>query len=297
MNEMQFFSNERCFPNPKFLLWGFYKNQSDRPLHKQEFAEIVFVLSGESDYLTARGEDTMEHISRGSILIVPEGGMHGYYNCRDLKIFALLFTPSHLPLVLSDLYSQSSYQQVFGRQESYYENVRKNYPRLDLSDGVFADFEYLLKLLVHFQDSTTPGSNCERLGVFMCIIGQICDIWQGSAPKTPETKPLDMDSVISYIQKNINENFSLETLAAMNSMSVNTLLRHFRRTFGRSPVKYMQELRMKTAAELLLNTNMRVKEIADQFCFTSSAHFIAAFKKFFGVTPNRFRIDNGSREV
>ena len=166
MNEMQFFSNERCFPNPKFLLWGFYKKQADRPLHKQEFAEIVFVVSGESDYLTAQGEGKVEHISRGSILIVPEGGMHGYCNSRDLKIFALLFTPSHLPLLLYDLYSQPSYQQVFGRKESYYESVRKNYPRLDLGESDFAEFEHLLEHLVHFQNSTTPGSSCKRLGIF-----------------------------------------------------------------------------------------------------------------------------------
>ena len=297
MDEMQFFSNERCFPNPKFLLWGFYKKQADRPLHKQEFAEIVFVVGGESYYLTAQGEGKVEHISRGSILIVPEGGMHGYCNCRDLKIFALLFTPSHLPLLLYDLYSQPSYQQVFGRKESYYESVRKNYPRLDLGENDFAEFEHLLEYLVHFQNSTTPGSSCKRLGIFMCIIGQICDIWQESNSNSRETKPLDMDSVIAYIHKNINMSFSLEKLAAMNSMSANTMLRHFRRTFGKSPVKYIQELRMKTAAELLLNTNMRVKEIADYFGFTSSTHFIVAFKKFFGMTPNHFRANNGKKEV
>ena len=54
---------------------------------------------------------------------------------------------------------------------------------------------------------------------------------------------------------------------------------------------------MKTAAELLLNTNMRVKEIADYFGFTSSTHFIVAFKKFFGMTPNHFRANNGKKEV
>ena len=290
MDNFRFLSNKQYFADGQPMLRGFRKEQTDSPLHQQEFAEIVFVLNGEADYQTAPTKESYEKISRGAVLIVPAGGMHGYSNCRDLEIFALMFYPNYLPLPLLDLYIHPHYRLLFGRAESYYEKTHKNYPRLDFDDEAFAEFEHLLELFLRFQRNDFPGHNCETLGVFMCILGRLCDLWQQEEDLQQSYSSMNVTQILSYMAQNIDRDISLPELAAKNSMSVNTFLRHFRKTIGKTPMAYMRELRLKTSEDLLLHSRLQVEEIAFRCGFNNTSYFIATFKKYFGKTPENYRI-------
>jgi AraC-like DNA-binding protein len=52
----------------------------------------------------------------------------------------------------------------------------------------------------------------------------------------------------------------------------------------------LQRLRMIHAATLLVNGNEIIKEVAEQSGYDSVTSFIAAFKKYHGVTPGYYRI-------
>ncbi len=49
---------------------------------------------------------------------------------------------------------------------------------------------------------------------------------------------------------------------------------------------------MERAAELLLHTEKKVYEIAEQVGYTSISYFSTAFKKYFGMTPNNYQAEN-----
>ena len=296
MDNIRFFPITRSFPAGQQLLKGFYHNQNDTPLHRQEFAEIVFVLDGTADYETRFPGET-EKISRGSIMIVPADGKHGYLNTENLRIFALLFVPDRLPLPLLNLYIHPRYRQLFGRNASYYERTGKNYPRQDFSDGEFSGFEQLIELFNSYQNGSTPGYSCEKMGIFMCLLGRICDQWNGDDPAVREKMPLDLEQITSFMAKNIDRELSLQELADEHSMAVNTLLRHFRKIIGKTPMAYMRELRLRAAEELLINSALRIEEIAVQCGFGSSSHFIMVFKKHFGMTPENFRYSKNAEKI
>lgn len=80
---------------PDFMLRGFFHNQKDYGLHQQEFNEIFFVISGKAKHLTL---NSVEPISRGDILIMPEKAYHGFFETEDLWIFNLIFMLDQLPL-------------------------------------------------------------------------------------------------------------------------------------------------------------------------------------------------------
>lgn len=67
----------------------------------------------------------------------------------------------------------------------------------------------------------------------------------------------------------------------------------FRKTFkeytGFSPAQYFQELKLRKAKELLLETNLSIKEIAYKLDFSSYEYFLSFFKKRVGQTPIAYR--------
>ena len=107
----------------------------------------------------------------------------------------------------------------------------------------------------------------------------------------PENKPamLDMNKISAYLAENCNQNILLSDLAEMCSMSISTMLRHFHKTFGTTPIDYLKNIRLDRATALLMSTDLRVSEIADQCGFSSSSYFISVFRKKFGKTPEEFR--------
>ncbi|MFW6288617.1 MAG: helix-turn-helix domain-containing protein [Spirochaetota bacterium] len=62
-----------------------------------------------------------------------------------------------------------------------------------------------------------------------------------------------------------------------------------RRATGRSPRWYVLERRLRSARDLLVESEWTVTEIANETGFASSQHFSASFRKLFGETPTAYR--------
>ena len=53
--------------------------------------------------------------------------------------------------------------------------------------------------------------------------------------------------------------------------------------------RYVREVRMNKAKELLENTNMKISGISAEVGFSSSTYFCRSFREFFGVSPESCR--------
>ncbi|WEG13677.1 AraC family transcriptional regulator [Pullulanibacillus sp. KACC 23026] len=87
-----------------------------------------------------------------------------------------------------------------------------------------------------------------------------------------------------------NPEVGLYELADYLDLSPRRLNVLFQETFSISPYSYFIDLRLRTAKRLLADSkNMTVKEIAHSVGFRSPSHFVATFKKRFGIPPEQFR--------
>jgi AraC family transcriptional regulator of adaptative response / methylphosphotriester-DNA alkyltransferase methyltransferase len=73
------------------------------------------------------------------------------------------------------------------------------------------------------------------------------------------------------------------------------LTRLFRQEFGMTPTEYLNRLRMSKALECLKTPDKNILDVAYVCGFGSLSSFHACFKKQFGLTPNEYRRQNGSR--
>ena len=77
-------------------------------------------------------------------------------------------------------------------------------------------------------------------------------------------------------------------LAEKFSVSVSTLQRVFKNTYGKTISEYKNELRISKAKKLLITGNYTMEEIAETLGFCDSAYFSRCFKKAEGLSPKKY---------
>lgn len=85
----------------------------------------------------------------------------------------------------------------------------------------------------------------------------------------------------------------LQLIADSLFMSYDNFRRRFKAQVGVSPSRYFHKMKVEKAKELLLFTDLAVKEIAEQVGFADPYYFSRVFKEWEGVSPQGFR---GSRD-
>jgi AraC-like DNA-binding protein len=96
---------------------------------------------------------------------------------------------------------------------------------------------------------------------------------------------------IAAISDRPEADHTLQSLADIAGMSRATFAEQFRKVFGRTPMGYVKEIRMRRAARFLAATDLPVKTIASRVGFDSRSYFSRAFKDFAGVDPAGYRAD------
>ncbi|MGN8769536.1 response regulator transcription factor [Paenibacillus barengoltzii] len=88
-------------------------------------------------------------------------------------------------------------------------------------------------------------------------------------------------------------NVSLEWIAEEVNVHPVTLSRIFKQQTGMNFVKYLTQKRLRMARTLLLETNKKINEIAEEVGYADYPYFRSKFKKEFGLSPSEFRKSQG----
>ena len=105
----------------------------------------------------------------------------------------------------------------------------------------------------------------------------------------PMPSEQDILQLLQTVRVRLDDDVSLEALAARAGWSPFHFHRAFRRVVGETPKKYTQRLRLERAAARLLSTGDPVLNIATSAGFTSHEVFTRAFRRQFSCTPSAYR--------
>lgn len=87
----------------------------------------------------------------------------------------------------------------------------------------------------------------------------------------------------------LNNDFNVDEFAAEMNLGRTIFYSKVKTITGQTPNEYIQTIRLKKAADMLLNdTTKNVSEIAYDTGFNSPRYFALAFKKHFGVNPSKY---------
>lgn len=99
----------------------------------------------------------------------------------------------------------------------------------------------------------------------------------------------EIDEVIAYIHKHIDEPLQLTRLAEVSLYSPFHFSRIFKEKIGLPPLYYVSALRLQKAKDLLLQTNLTIRDIGLEIGQQSLGTFTTRFTERVGVTPSEFR--------
>lgn len=137
----------------------------------------------------------------------------------------------------------------------------------------------------------------ERTGAFACgaavleevsrILATICD---DEVVETDGIRKLAIQ-LKRVIDENYMRDLSLASLAGLFRYSTVYVSRAFKREYGYGVTKCINDARMRKAADLLMYTDKKVAQIAEDVGFSDHIYFSKQFKKWSGTTPGAFRAE------
>ncbi len=92
-----------------------------------------------------------------------------------------------------------------------------------------------------------------------------------------------------HLNRNFAAPYVLQPLAARAGLSPWHFIRTFHSELGEAPRQYLLGVRLRRAADLLLETDDRITDVALAAGFADISHFNATFRKAFGVSPGQWR--------
>jgi AraC family transcriptional regulator, transcriptional activator for feuABC-ybbA operon len=98
-----------------------------------------------------------------------------------------------------------------------------------------------------------------------------------------------LDKAVAYIERHYTEKIRTSDLSECISLSESNMIKLFKNNFGKTPVEYINQVRVNRAKELLLYSHKSVKEIAFETGFNDEFYFSRVFKKMEGKSPRSFK--------
>lgn len=99
-----------------------------------------------------------------------------------------------------------------------------------------------------------------------------------------------------FIDRNYAEKIDLDNIADEAYFSKFHFIRLFKKTYGKTPHQYLTYVRIEQAKKLL-QTSIPVYEACFSVGFDSITSFTALFKKFTGLTPSAFQLQQSIRQA
>jgi len=171
-----------------------------------------------------------------------------------------------------------------------YDMNEKKSARLQLpfkySAKINSSSHFLFEEIVYSFLSSSPFKNRKSPFLLSQLLLEIAEI----SVHTYSRIPTSIDTVISLLERNPGENWSIDELAGKANMSRATLTRKFRKATGKSILQLQLDIKLKHALSIIHNnSDIKIKEIAEMLNFYDEYHFSKTFKRKFGMSPLHYK--------
>ncbi|WP_145414501.1 AraC family transcriptional regulator [Paenibacillus xylanexedens] len=104
------------------------------------------------------------------------------------------------------------------------------------------------------------------------------------------TSPVELVmQTLEYLLQNYAKPHTLDSLAATMGRSPGHLSNCFKQVINRGPIDCLIRLRMQKACKLLAETKLPLRMIASAIGYQDAYYFSNAFKKYMGISPQKYR--------
>ena len=250
--------------------------------HDHNHSEIVVIPNGNGTHLLDGKE---VEIKTGDLLVVHPGFVHAYDHVENLEVINIIYDARRLYLPILDAGRLPLFNTFFPIDAHSVRCTAE--PVLTLSPPELKKILGIIQRMKQELNSKQPGCSFFSLALLMEIIVSIGRLHHETEAK--ETVPFRIGTSLEYIKTHYRNPISVEQLAKKAGMSRRSFFQHFKNAAGCGPIQYLIQLRISRAVDLLLQSDLRINEIAYQCGFPDSNHFCKVFRMQMGISPRQFR--------
>lgn len=269
-----------------------------------DFVNLHFVLRGSG---TLKGPGGKAHaLARGTLAVVPPEYPHALECGRDVVREARPGDeppPNPLLQIVAGPPEEADLVIACGRVKVTYGEDLGLFDRL--RECIVLDFSESEQMGVVFEGLLGERhSRQEASGAMMTALMNQCLVLvfrrlsahrDGRLPWLGALEDPRLAAVLDAILDRPEQPYTLESLASMANMSRSAFAKHFHESFGRTPIRYVREVRLRKAARLLRREALlSVEAVAHRVGFESRSQFSRAFADLFGHPPSEFRTQSAT---
>ena len=98
-----------------------------------------------------------------------------------------------------------------------------------------------------------------------------------------------IENILNYIEDHLFEKLKLNDLAKLACISPSQFHRIFKKETKKTPFKFIEEIKLNKAYELLIESDLLVYNLAEELGYNDYETFSRAFKKSFHISPDDLR--------
>ncbi|ASK31052.1 hypothetical protein CEY12_13465 [Chryseobacterium sp. T16E-39] len=201
--------------------------------------------------------------------------------------------------ILKYLQIQINYQYIFKLinpdinkegAEILEDMVRNNYIFLQKNTppSMTVEMHMILKEII----SNSKKGFMQKLLIEAKIIKLLILIFEQFREKTTNESSSKTASVIKkYIDENFHRNIKVGEIGKLIGINQNSIRKAFKAQYNITITDYISELRMLKAKKMIINKEIMIKEISIECGYEYVQNFTRAFKKKFGLSPEKLRND------
>ena len=264
--------HERIKYKTYFRAWlASYWNLTSMP-HWHREIEITVMKGGKAKIGI---NNDIYRVEKGDVIICDSGDIH-YVESEESQMDILIFD---IDLLFST-----------------YKNFRFSYPVLKYEtikdNGIYEQINELLEKIRGelakgdiYYDFITRGNLCVLWGLLLRVHPSIAkDVL---AENHRMEMLVELQSLLTYINRNYREDITLEKAAAVLHFSPSYFSKLFKRLTGMNFVNYINVVRVEKAIEELQTTAKKITDIAVDCGFSNVRTFNRVFKEITGQTPTQ----------
>ena len=252
------------------------------PIHWHNEFEINRLISGKGEFLCG---DKRYPCNAGDIVIIPPDALHTIYptTLDSLHYDTLVFNSSMLYSSIGERsYNELILPLISGKIMIY--------PRIDSSIPEYNNLITFTDLVFKYAKNSGAINDLLLKSNLLHIFGTILKNHLYYEVKTSSKNVLHtIRPALEYIRKNYNKNISINELAKISHISPSYFMGCFKNATGISAVEYICQLRIKTACELIRDSENNISDIALECGFSNLSNFNRQFKEHLGITPSEYK--------
>jgi len=180
------------------------------------------------------------------------------------------------------------------------EPFRKLFPKVDLDEDALVVLDHgvyttgatmaLYHLLLHFIEQEYGFGIARKTGGLLLIdANRVSQApYRRGLLLRPHSDP-DIRKVENWLERNWNSQATTADMADLASLSERQFLRRFKAATGKTPIGYLQNIRIEQARNLLEMTSLPIGEITWSVGYEDVNTFRKLFRRLVGVSPSQYR--------